>query len=60
MPDTNNQRAREMGNIAEHAHMKSAVSHTTNATLSAHEQSKAAEEHAAEAERLAEAKKGRG
>lgn len=55
MPDTQGQRAVEFHNLAAHAHLEAAASHNCGDHLSAHEQSKLAQEHATEAHRHSEA-----
>jgi hypothetical protein len=55
MPNTPGQRAIEFHNLAAQAHLEAAASHTKGDHLSAHEQSKLAQEHAAEAHRHTEA-----
>jgi hypothetical protein len=54
MPDTPGQRAIEFHNLAAQAHLEAAASHNRGDHLSAHEQSKMAQEHAAEAHRHSE------
>ena len=51
MPNTPGQRAIEFHNLAAQAHLEAAASHNRGDHLSAHEQSKLAQEHAAEAHR---------
>ena len=55
MPDISGQRAVEFHNLAAQAHLEAAASHNRGDHLSAHEQSKQAQEHAAEAHRHSEA-----
>jgi hypothetical protein len=55
MPNTLGQRAVEFHNLAAQAHLEAAASHNKGDHLSAHEQSKLAQEHAAEAHRHTEA-----
>lgn len=55
MPDTNGQRAVEFHNLAAQAHLEAVASHNRGDHLSAHEQSRLAQEHAAEAHRHSEA-----
>lgn len=55
MPDTSGQRAIEFHNLAAHAHLQAAASHDRGDHLSAHEQSRLAQGHAAEAHRHTEA-----
>ncbi len=54
MSDTQGQRAIEFHNLAAHAHLEAAASHNRGDHRSAHEQSKLAQEHAAEAHRHSE------
>jgi hypothetical protein len=54
MPETIGQRAIEFHNLAAQAHLEAAASHNRGDHLSAHEQSKLAQEHAAEAHRHSE------
>ncbi len=51
MPNTPGQRAIEFHNLAAQAHLEAAASHNRGDHLSGHEQSKLAQEHAAEAHR---------
>jgi hypothetical protein len=55
MPTTPGQRAIEFHNLAAHAHLKAAASHESGDHLTAHELSKLAQEHAAEAHQHSEA-----
>ena len=55
MPNTSGERAIEFHNLAAQAHLEAAASHNRGDHLSAHEQSKLAQEHAAEAHRRSEA-----